>query len=153
MPDQVVDGQAVYTRRTLAVYNLVVLGISNRFVWKCPMPRLLAHCERHVSANHLDVGVGTGYFLGRFRFPALAPRIVLTDLNPNALAFACHRIARCRPSRYRRNVLDPVSIGGNGFDSGLVLGGESLYTQLLSRGGTPFVKVVSKDGREQVLTR
>jgi len=37
--------------------------------------------------------------------------------------------------------------------SGLVLGGESSYTQLLSRGGTPFIKVVSKDGREQLLTR
>jgi hypothetical protein len=37
--------------------------------------------------------------------------------------------------------------------SGLVLGGDASYTQLLSRGGTPFIKVVSKDGREQVLTR
>jgi hypothetical protein len=36
--------------------------------------------------------------------------------------------------------------------SGLVLGGESQsYTQLLSRGETPFIKVVSK-GREQLLT-
>lgn len=38
--------------------------------------------------------------------------------------------------------------------SGLVLSGEqSSYVQILSRGGTPFVKVVTKDGREQLLTR
>lgn len=38
--------------------------------------------------------------------------------------------------------------------SGLVLSGESSsYTQLLSRGGTPLIKVVSKGGGEQLLTR
>lgn len=57
--EQVLAGQAVHTRRTLAVYDVVVLGISNRVVWKCPTPRLLAHYDRHVSANHLDVGAGT----------------------------------------------------------------------------------------------
>src|SRR5690349_20367234 len=36
--------------------------------------------------------------------------------------------------------------------SGLVLGGEAnpTYVQILSRGGSPFVKIVNKDGREQV---
>lgn len=97
-----------------------MLGISNRFVWKCPTPRLLAHYDRHVSANHLDVGAGTGYFLDRCRFPSRAPRVVLMDLNPDALAFACRRIARYRPESWRGNVLEPVSpvsIDGDGFDS------------------------------------
>jgi len=37
--------------------------------------------------------------------------------------------------------------------SGLVLGGEAnpTYVQILSRGGSPFVKIVNKDGREQVI--
>ena len=34
--------------------------------------------------------------------------------------------------------------------SGIVLGGEKGYTQLLSRGHDPFIKIVTKDGREQV---
>ena len=46
-----------------------------------------------------------------------------------------------------------VKLSASEDGSGLVLGGESSYTQLLSRGGTPFIKVVSKDGREQLLTR
>ncbi len=34
--EQAEAGQAVYTKQTLAVYDFVVLGISNRFLWKCP---------------------------------------------------------------------------------------------------------------------
>ena len=35
--------------------------------------------------------------------------------------------------------------------SGLVLGGESSYVQILARGGSPFLKIVSKDGREETI--
>ncbi len=34
--EQIEAGQAVYTKRTLALYDMVVLGISNHFIWKCP---------------------------------------------------------------------------------------------------------------------
>ena len=34
--------------------------------------------------------------------------------------------------------------------SGLALGGDSAYVQILSRSATPFVKVVNKDGRQRV---
>ncbi|GEO17911.1 hypothetical protein [Microvirga aerophila] len=37
----VMAGQAVYTRRTLDVYDVVVLGLSNALIWKCPTTRLL----------------------------------------------------------------------------------------------------------------
>jgi hypothetical protein len=92
-------GQAIYTRRTLALYDLVVLGASCRFVWKCPSRRMLGLYDRHVTANHLDVGVGTGYFLDRCRFPSPAPRNALLDLNAAALAYTAGRIARYR-SKY-----------------------------------------------------
>jgi hypothetical protein len=35
--------------------------------------------------------------------------------------------------------------------SGLVLGGETGHTQLLSRGTDPFIKIVTKDGRERTM--
>jgi hypothetical protein len=35
--------------------------------------------------------------------------------------------------------------------SGLVLGGESGYVQILARGADPFVKLVKKDGQQQVI--
>jgi len=92
--EQVTAGQAVYTRRNLALYDVVVLGLSNRLIWRCPTSRLLAHYNQHVSANHLDVGVGTGYFLDHCHFPAPDPPITLMDLNADALAYTAQRIAR-----------------------------------------------------------
>jgi hypothetical protein len=75
-PEQVVAGQAVYTKRMLGIYDWLVLGIydwlvlglSNRLIWRCPTPGLVAHYDRHVTANHLYAGVGTGYFLDCCRF-------------------------------------------------------------------------------------
>ena len=114
---QIEAGQAIYTRPMLAVYDLVVLGISARFVWKCPAALVEAHYNRHVTSNHLDVGVGTGYFLDRCRFPSATPRVALMDLNPNALEFASRRISRYQPETYRRNVLDAISLDAPRFDS------------------------------------
>ncbi len=115
--EQAEAGQAVYTKRTLAAYDFVVLGLSNRFIWKCPTRRVLDHYNQHVTGNHLDVGVGTGYFLDRCRFPAPTPRLALMDLNPDVLKFASQRIARYHPETYRRNVLEPISIDAEKFDS------------------------------------
>lgn len=116
-PDQVNAGQAVYTRRTLNAYDLIVLAISNRWIWKCPTPGLVEHYNRHVSAQHLDVGVGTGYFLDRCRFPTATPRVTLMDLNPETLAYASQRIARYRPETCQRNVLEPIAYDGEPFES------------------------------------
>jgi len=45
-----------------------------------------------------------------------------------------------------------VKLGSLEDGSGLVLGGESnSYTQLLSRGGHPFVKIVDASGKEHVI--
>lgn len=115
--EQVLAGQAVYTRQALGIYDFVVLGVSNRFIWKCPTRRLVEHYDRHASANHLDAGVGTGYFLDRCRFPTPQPRIALLDLNHNTLDYASRRIARYRPETYRRNILEPLRVDAPKFDS------------------------------------
>ena len=110
-------GQAVYTKWTLVAYDFVVLSVSNRFIWKCPTRRLVDHYNQHLTANHLDVGVGTGYFLDRCQFPSPSPRVALMDLNADTLRFASRRISRYRPETYRRNVLDPISLDAGKFDS------------------------------------
>ena len=83
---QVEAGQAIYTKRILSTYDIIVLGISNSYVWRCPSVRIEEHYNKHVSSNHLDVGVGTGYFLARCNFPSQTPRVALMDLNT---AYAC----------------------------------------------------------------
>ena len=110
-------GQAVYTTTVLASYDLFVLRFSNRFIWRCPWQRLLAQYDRHVTSNHLDVGVGTGFFLDRCRFPIAQPRLALMDLNENCLAATSSRLARYRPEIHRANVLEPIRIDAPGFES------------------------------------
>lgn len=115
--EQTRAGQAIYTRRTLNLYDFVVLGVSNRWIWKFPTHLQLAHYDRHVSARHLDIGVGTGYYLDRCRFPSPAPRLALMDLNERSLDHAEGRVARYRPTKLVRDVLAPIDHQGEAFDS------------------------------------
>jgi ubiquinone/menaquinone biosynthesis C-methylase UbiE len=115
--DQIIAGQAVYTHRLLSVYDIFVLGISNRYIWKCPSPNIEAHYNKYVSSNHLDVGVGTGYFLNCCKFTSDSPRIVLMDMNPETLAFASNRISRYKPETYQQNILEKIKTPMEPFDS------------------------------------
>ena len=115
--EQIKAGQAVYTKSMLKVYDLFVLGFSNRLIWRCPSKHILALYDRHVTANHLDVGVGTGYFLDLCRFPTDRPRVGLMDLNAGCLEAASKRISRYRPEIYRANVLEPIHLSTSKFDS------------------------------------
>lgn len=110
-------GQAVYSPVTLALYDLVVLRVSNSLVWRCPTRRILALYDRHVTDAHLDVGVGTGWYLDHCRFPSASPRVGLLDLNSSSLAAASRRIARYRPERYRADVLRPIPFEAAPFAS------------------------------------
>ena len=111
-------GQAIYSRRgALALYDLVVLGLSNPLIWRCPTQRILALYHAHASDAHLDVGVGTGWYLDHCRFPSATPRVGLLDLNADALAAASRRIARYRPEIYQADVLRPITVPAAPFRS------------------------------------
>ena len=100
----------------MSIYDRLALGLTSRLVWKCPSNNILTLYNQHVSANHLDVGVG-GYFLNNCIFPVSNPRLVLVDLKSNSLAVARKRLARYSPRTYRLNVLEPLEIDGPCFDS------------------------------------
>ena len=88
------DGAAVYSPRVLKIYDRWVLGFSNSYAWKCPTAGvLLPFFRKHLSADHLDVGVGSGYYLAHS--PARpGQQVTLLDLNENSLRAA----ASPRPS-------------------------------------------------------
>lgn len=115
MTDAVEAGQAVYTPMTLRVYDLVVHGLSNRFLWRVPTAHLQALFEAHVGARHVDIGAGTGLFLDRLRSSALR-ELTLVDLNAASLAAAARRVARLAPRVVQANALAPMDLPGP-FDS------------------------------------
>jgi ubiquinone/menaquinone biosynthesis C-methylase UbiE len=115
--DAVRRGAAVYSRPVLAIYDIFVLGFTNTFVWKCPSPKILDFYNQNVSDKHLDIGVGSGYFLDHCTFPSSSPQIALMDLNENSLHKTSKRLRRHGPKSYLRNVLEPIEIGDSGFES------------------------------------
>jgi Methyltransferase domain len=115
--DQATAGAAVYSQFVLSVYDLLVLGISNRWIWKCPSQLMLDFYNAHISDRHLDIGVGTGYFLDKCNFPSPHPTLALLDLNPNSLQTTAERLRRYSPTTHLANVLEPLPVEPAGFDS------------------------------------
>jgi ubiquinone/menaquinone biosynthesis C-methylase UbiE len=114
--DRIEAGQAVYTPFTLWAYDAFVLGFSNHLLWRCPTAELRALYARNVTDRHLDIGVGTGYFLDKAPWPSPRPAIALLDLNRHSLDAAAKRIARFQPRTVAANVLEPLPAIGP-FDS------------------------------------
>jgi hypothetical protein len=108
MTERVEAGQAVYSPMVLRTYDWIVLGLSNRFFWRCRTAELRRLYDRNVSDCHLDIGVGTGYFLDKAKWSVTTPAITLLDLNPNCLAMASRRIRRFTPQTVLANVLAPL---------------------------------------------
>ncbi len=111
------SGHTIYNRALLSIYDLCVLGFLCRFMWRCPSSHLLALYNQHITSNHLDIGVGTGHFLTNCNFPSNTPRIALIDLNPNSLDVTKKRLSRYTPVTYRRDILEPINIDTEPFDS------------------------------------
>ena len=111
-------GQKQYTPAFLDhIYDRVVVGFSNRYVWRCRSAHIVALYDEHVTESHLDVGPGTGYFLARCTFAWPAPDITLLDLNPHVLDVAARRLARYAPRTYQADLLDPLGLQPGSFGS------------------------------------
>jgi SAM-dependent methyltransferase len=93
-------GTTYYTWVTLYVYDFWVLYISNSFAWRCSTRNiLLPFFKSHVGRQHLDVGVGTGYYPARAAGNTPMEALTLVDLNPNCLSMASRRIQFPRPKK------------------------------------------------------
>lgn len=106
----------VFNQRMLRYYDWLLEFTCNR-VWHCPIPRTLELYAQHLSSNHLEVGVGTGYFLHRSHLPGPNPRLALLDLSPYCLKRTAARLSRYAPEVYRANALAPIELSVRCFDS------------------------------------
>ena len=62
--DPAYKGQSGYNPVMLALYDICVLKFMARAVLKVPIPRDLDRYRANLGQRHLDVGPGTGYFIG-----------------------------------------------------------------------------------------
>jgi hypothetical protein len=97
---------SVYTPLTLAFYDLAVLQFSNSFVWQCSSHVLLDFYNQHISDKHLDIGVGTGYFLDRCRFPR-PPRDCTVRSKPSQPRKSSKALASLQSILLLGNALQP----------------------------------------------
>ncbi|MGY3572777.1 class I SAM-dependent methyltransferase [Vibrio paucivorans] len=111
-----VEGQAIYSKKVLSIYDFWVLGVSNHYFWKCPTRNISNHFLDYVSHNHLDVGVGTGYYLKNY-LPQTTRRIALLDMNRNSLSEAEKAIHSFQPEVYQADVLNMHDLCVEKFDS------------------------------------
>lgn len=114
--DKVRRGAAVYSKPVLWIYDLLVVRLSNTYVWRCSRTQLVELYNRNLSSRHLDVGPGTGWYLANSQLPP-GGAITLLDLNANSLASASARIADTAPHTVVANVLEPLPDTVGPFDS------------------------------------
>src|SRR5262245_3541151 len=88
------DSIKAYTPLGLLLYDPLIVGVLARYVWECPAEAFVAHYRKHVSSNHADVGVGTGYCLDECGFAVPNPRLALIDLQAHCLEYTARRLAR-----------------------------------------------------------
>jgi len=152
VPDDVAAGAAIYSNFLLALYDIEVLMFEMPVIFKCPLRKVQQLYDNNITNKHLDIGVGTGYFLHKSKFPSDAPTIHLMDLNANSLNKTEKRIKRYSPISHRWNVLDPINFDLPIFDSisasnflhclpGSMLDKEAFFINLnphLRKGGTFF---------------
>jgi SAM-dependent methyltransferase len=102
-------GAAVYTPLTLKLYDWWVLGVSNRFAWQCPTgTTLLPFFRKHLGRRHLDVGVGTGFYLAHAGVPP-DTQCTLMDLNDNSLQAAAQR-SGLQVNCMRHDIMQPLPL-------------------------------------------
>lgn len=111
-------GAAIYSPLVLRVYDWWVLGFSNRFLWRCSTKTiLLPFFREHIGRRHLDVGVGTGFYLANAGLSS-GQEIALLDLNENSLRAAAARLRRPNVRIFKQDVMQPSAPPlGTGYDS------------------------------------
>lgn len=86
-----------YSNLILELYDFLILKLSSILIWRCQTDQLIQLYRSHVSRQHLEVGVGTGYLLNRAVFPSHWVTLHILDCNAKVLRHAYYRLARYSP--------------------------------------------------------
>lgn len=107
--ENVLNGQRVYNKFTLSIYDITLFKIITDFVWNSPANNTLCTYKEQLPYNHLYVGVGSGELLDMCGFPYSPQKLYLMDLNEEHLKYAALRLKRHNPSSHIQNILSPYT--------------------------------------------
>jgi hypothetical protein len=126
----------------------LVLTIFNLFILMFAMAQLRSASAQGVApvlrARALEIVDGQGRVRGEIKVLPAQPEARMPDGTTGYPEAVQLRLISSDNSPH-------VKLVTTEDGSGLVLGGEKGYTQLLSRGAGPLIKIVTKDGREQTI--
>ncbi|MEM7363573.1 MAG: class I SAM-dependent methyltransferase [Pseudomonadota bacterium] len=90
------------------LYEFGLYQIVTPYFWQCPTETLMDNYVENISENHLEVGVGSGYFLKRTLCADFVKRLVLVDLNRNCLEKSATHLQTFAPQLLHHNILEPL---------------------------------------------
>jgi SAM-dependent methyltransferase len=109
-------GYAIYNRFFLSFYDFYVIHFSNRWIWRCPKKFQQEQYARYATTCHLDIGVGTGYYLKHHHWPKNT-QLGLMDMNPFSLKAAKRAVQFLSPECYQADIFKRQEALQNHFSS------------------------------------
>jgi len=110
-------GQMFFSTMSHRLYDTGLYKFVTGSIWRCPTALLLDNYADNISNNHLEVGVGSGYFLRRTLCADYLDRLMLSDLNRRCLAKSSSKLAAFAPITLRHNIQRAFPDNVRGFSS------------------------------------
>lgn len=112
-------GQLFFSVMNHRLYDRGLYGLVTGRIWRCPTERLLDNYADNISHSHLEIGVGSGYFLERTLCADFIRRLVLLDLNRRGLMQAAARLRAYAPQVWHQNIDQPLPTGSGFLSVGM----------------------------------
>lgn len=101
---------------SLGIYDPLFYAL-NKYTWRCPNQKIIAHYRNNIGNNHLEVSPSTGKLLDSLNIPTANLRLSLLDSNRACLRKSKIRLARYTPNIFQCSILEPLNMIGERFDS------------------------------------
>ncbi len=117
MQQKVMQAAKPYNRFLLYFYDYYVYRCVAPIFFRCPQQTLIDFYTSHISTNHLEIGVGTGYLLTKCFEANKLETLSLLDLNATCLNMTEQKLSALSPNKYHANILEPFPINDKRFTS------------------------------------
>jgi hypothetical protein len=110
-------GQLFFSMMNHRMYDTGLYRFVTGQIWRCPTERLMDTYADNISGDHLEIGVGSGYFLEHTLCSESVHRLVLLDLNRSCLEKSAERLKSCAPLLHQLDIQQPIAPAMRGFAS------------------------------------